>query len=233
MGIPTSTAIVGPELLGSVEAMMARAIGRLVGGADAVSMPLLNARQRRRLHRVASQASWSPVARKVGPSGHPVHQAFELAPRLPAPIQGLAAAVNRQLNRAIETRADAGVRAFAFNEWRLQYYAVGGYGITPHRDHKAYRHLVGIVVLAGRGRFIVCNDRAARGAEAVPAPAGWLILMRASGFGDSERRPFHGVLDVEQPRYMLSLRCLAPPGGGPARREARVLPSSDSPAGGG
>jgi hypothetical protein len=171
-------------------------------------MPLLGGRYRRALAAAASRVPRRRIDAVVGNPGREVRQGFELASPIPAPLQSLAVAINEQLNRTLVSLSPPPSPAFAFNEWRLQYYPVAGCGISPHRDHRAYRHLVAIVVLAGRARFLVCDDRDGRGARAVMALPGWLILMRATGFAGSSSRPFHAVLDVERPRWMLGLRCL-------------------------
>jgi hypothetical protein len=88
----------------------------------------------------------------------------------------------------------------------LQRYDVGEVGITPHRDRSAYRNLVCLFVLEGRGRFFVCDDRSAAGAREIPHVAGDVVLMRAPGFQGSEERPFHFVRDIQSSRYVFGLR---------------------------
>jgi len=93
-----------------------------------------------------------------------------------------------------------------FNDLMLQRYAVGELGITPHRDRTAYRNLVCLFVLSGRGRFYVCDDRGATNAHEIPNAPGDVLLMRAPGFLGSNERPFHFVRDIREPRYVFGLR---------------------------
>lgn len=187
-----------------------RGVGHLVQGAAATAVPLLSGRQRRWLARLASEVPVTTVERVEGSPGREVTQSFALAKRVPARLHAVATVINRAINIALTAYRSPPVPPFAFNEWRLQYYPQAGCGISPHRDHKVYRHMVAILVLAGQGRFMTCDDRAGRGAVAVGAPAGWLILMRGAGFAGSESRPFHAVMDVDRSRWMLGMRCRRP-----------------------
>ncbi len=93
-----------------------------------------------------------------------------------------------------------------FNRLVLQKYDAGSLGITPHRDGKRYINLICVVVLAGRGRFFVCEDRSGRGAREVEAAPGMAIFMRGPGFHGSQDRPFHYVSDIRETRYTFGLR---------------------------
>ena len=102
-----------------------------------------------------------------------------------------------------------------FNDLMLQRYSVGDVGITPHRDRTGYRNLVCLVILEGKGRFYVCNDRAGRGAREIPHIAGDVLLMRAPGFQGSAKRPFHFVREIQSSRYVFGLRQERAPMSGP------------------
>jgi len=93
-----------------------------------------------------------------------------------------------------------------FDDLMLQRYSIGKVGITPHRDRTAYRNLVCLFILAGKGRFYVCDDRAGGGAREIPNVAGDVVLMRAPGFQGSAERPFHFVDDIRSPRTVFGLR---------------------------
>lgn len=208
-----STALLGHSASGLPPIhLFARPLARLVSGERAVSLPVLSGRQRRRLHAAARRTPLVEMPQHVGPAARSVHQGFQLAESVPSPLQSLAFGLGDRINGALTQLAVPCQRPFAFTEWRLQYYPPGGFGITPHRDHRAYRHLVAIVVLGGQGRFVVCEDRAGRQPKQVVAPPGWLILMRGHGFAGHGERPFHAVLDVHEPRWMLGLRSHAPTG---------------------
>lgn len=96
-----------------------------------------------------------------------------------------------------------------FNDLVAQRYPPVACGISPHRDHIRYINLVAILVIAGAGRFFVCNDRAGTNAREVPAPEGSLLLMRAPGFDGSRHRPFHMLGEVTRERLILGLRQVA------------------------
>ena len=93
-----------------------------------------------------------------------------------------------------------------FNDRMLQVYEPGESGITPHMDRTAYRNLICLFVLEGRGRFGVCPDRSGRGARIVPHEPGDVVLARAPGFRGSDRRPFHFVDRITERRYVFGLR---------------------------
>ena len=70
-----------------------------------------------------------------------------------------------------------------FNDLMLQVYEPGETGITPHMDRTAYRNLICLFVLEGRGRFGVCKDRSGRGARIIAHDPGDVVLTRAPGSG--------------------------------------------------
>lgn len=93
-----------------------------------------------------------------------------------------------------------------FNDHMLQRYKVGELGISPHRDRTAYRHLICLFVIAGYGRFYVCDDRTGAGAREIANAPGDVIIMRAPGFERSHERPFHYLADIRSTRYVFGLR---------------------------
>jgi hypothetical protein len=91
-------------------------------------------------------------------------------------------------------------------ELRLQKYAPGSLGITPHRDGSRFCNLVCVLLVGGNGRFAVCADRSGRDARDLDTTPGRLLLLRAPGFLGSAERPFHYVTDIREERYTCALR---------------------------
>ena len=106
--------------------------------------------------------------------------------------------------------ASVAVRPFesplVFNDLMLQVYEPGETGITPHMDRTSYRNLICLFVLEGRGRFGICEDRSGRGARIIAHEPGDVVLTRAPGFRDSDRRPFHFLDRITERRYVFGLR---------------------------
>ena len=97
-----------------------------------------------------------------------------------------------------------------FNALELAKYEVGSLGITPHRDGFKYKNLICIFMIAGRGRFYVCSDRAGNDAREIDASPGHVILMKAPGFMGKKERPFHYVTGIQETRYIFGLRQSVP-----------------------
>ena len=93
-----------------------------------------------------------------------------------------------------------------FNDLMLQVYEPGETGITPHMDRTAYRNLICLFVLEGRGRFGVCEDRSGRGTRIIAHEPGDVVLTRAPGFRGSDHRPFHFLDRITERRYVFGLR---------------------------
>ena len=93
-----------------------------------------------------------------------------------------------------------------FNDLMLQVYEPGETGITPHMDRTAYRNLICLFVLEGRGRFGVCEDRSGRGSQVIAHEPGDVVLTRAPGFRGSDHRPFHFLDCITERRYVFGLR---------------------------
>ena len=93
-----------------------------------------------------------------------------------------------------------------FNDLMLQVYEPGETGITPHMDRTAYRNLICLFVLEGRGRFGVCEDRSGRDARIIAHAPGDVVLTRAPGFRGSDHRPFHFLDRITERRFVFGLR---------------------------
>jgi hypothetical protein len=189
-------------------AAMADALRR-VGDEEATSLALLRVDALGPLLAEARALCYRPARPVVGQGAAAVYQDFDLTMELPA--DGALMALSRALNRLIG-EALAGMRSaplpggFAINDHILQRYPAGCAGMSPHRDHVRYTGLVAIVMLAGAGRFLVCDDRAGANEREIPCAPGTLLLMRAPGFQGRGDRPFHAVRDITEDRYILGLR---------------------------
>jgi hypothetical protein len=144
----------------------------------------------------------------VGADERRVWQDFQLTMTFPEEslYREFAAGLEGLLHAALDEMTDPPMPKVPLNDLILQDYPAGSRGITPHRDHIAYRFIVAIVVLRGEGRFFVCEDRSGAGAREIPAATGDLLLMRAPGFAGLEDRPFHMLTDVSADRLAFGLR---------------------------
>ncbi len=97
-----------------------------------------------------------------------------------------------------------------FNDHSLQLYPVSKDGeefaISPHKDHKNCINLIAVYVLKGKAPFCICPDRTGMNGMEIHSEPGDLILMRGTGFLDSEFRPFHFVGRVNEERITFGLR---------------------------
>lgn len=93
-----------------------------------------------------------------------------------------------------------------FNDLSLQRYEVGSLGISPHLDSKTSINLICVFTLVGHCRFCICEDRDRTNPVELNAAPGNVILLRAPGFCQSDKRPFHFVTDIEGPRISFGLR---------------------------
>ena len=186
----------------------ARTIAEL-DAVGALAVQVLDEPLRLELLECARAARYRPARPLVGEAGRRVHQRMEVCDHFPAEsiFRGFAVAFGA-LCRARLAGIEGGPfeGRLHFNDLMLQRYSVGEIGITPHRDRTGYRNLVCLFVLAGAGRFYVCDDRDGCGAREVSHAPGDVILMRAPGYRGSSARPFHFVRDITTDRYVFGLR---------------------------
>lgn len=194
------------ELPGPAE--LAAALVRLKR-EDAVSLPLLGARDRRRLIGATTGLPYRPATPVAGTGANAVRQDFEICMTIPKTslLRAFAATLEGLLNAALARLASRPLaRPLHLNDAVVQRYPKGSFGITAHRDHLRYEDLVALVTLTGAARFCLCDDRAGTNPRAIPSPPGSLLLMRAPGFDDRRERPFHFLDRVTRPRLSLGLR---------------------------
>lgn len=175
----------------------------------AVALPLLGERLRTALLEEARGYAYRPARAVVGSGDRLVRQRMEVHDDFPANSRF------HELTAAFQALWDGALAAadstpfegrLVFNDLMLQRYTVGELGITAHRDRTAYRNLVCLFVLSGKGRFYVCGDRSGANAREVRHGPGDVLLMRAPGFLGSSERPFHFVRAIREPRYVFGLR---------------------------
>ena len=176
---------------------------------DALSLPLLSDALRQELLAEAGGAAFRPARESIGEGDKIVYQRMEVCDQFSRGSAFLAlrddfqALWNASFRQGREYPFEGPV---LFNDLMLQRYSPGEVGITPHRDRSAYRNIICLFVLAGRGRFGVCADRGGSNAREISNEPGDLILTRAPGFLGEGRRPFHFVRDIVEPRYVFGLR---------------------------
>lgn len=93
-----------------------------------------------------------------------------------------------------------------FNSMVLQKYELGSIGITMHRDRSLYINLICIFNIDGLGKFYLCEDRSGTNAKELDSSPGNVIFLKAPGFMNSVKRPFHFVNDIQTLRYTFGLR---------------------------
>lgn len=188
-------------------AAMADALRR-VGDEGATSLALLPAGALGPLLEEARGLRYRPAKPVVGQGDAAVHQDFDLTTEVPpdGALMALARVVDRLIGEALASMRAPPLDAFEINDYIVQRYPAGCAGMSPHRDHIRYTGLVVIVMLAGAGRFLVCDDRAGANEREIPVKPGELLLMRAPGFQGRGDRPFHAVRDITEDRCIFGLR---------------------------
>ncbi len=193
----------------AISILPAEQIVRGLHNDDALSLPLLTDAFRDELLAEARGAAFRPARESIGEGDKIVYQRMEVCDEFPQDSgffvlrDDFQALWNASFRQGREYPFESPV---LFNDLMLQRYSPGEVGITPHRDRSAYRNVICLFVLAGRGRFGVCADRSGSNAREISNEPGDLILTRAPGFMGASRRPFHFVRDIVEPRYVFGLR---------------------------
>ncbi len=188
--------------------ILAQAISRL-GRVDGLAIPLLDEGTRRFFRAAANQLPYRRAREVVGVGEQAVRQGFDLCFGLPdeTPFHDLAAAFEDLTLAALALLKPSPIPLpFSYNDLVVQRYNPGDEGITPHRDHIAYRGLVALIILEMGGRFLTCPDRSGAESAEVTCPPGGVILMRAPGFEGRRDRPFHHLRDIAETRVSFGLR---------------------------
>jgi hypothetical protein len=196
------------EMLTRNRINIAQLVERLTN-VGAASLPIIANHFRRALRDEAERYQYVREAEVVGTGQNIVRQQLEACECIP-PTDGA-----MLLKIAFQTLMDRSLTAsptypfssrLDLNACVLQRYQPGSIGITPHRDGLRFVNLVCIFVIAGRGRFYVCADRAGNAPQEISAPPGNVVLMRAPGFLAACERPFHYVAEIKNTRLTFALR---------------------------
>lgn len=176
---------------------------------DAIALPMLTEAARLELLVNAMAVSYRPARQAIGEGERRVLQRMEVSDEFSpdSPFRRLRREFQALWDRTLDRPGRSPFEGrLTFNDLMLQRYEVGELGITAHRDRTAYRNLVCLFVLAGKGAFHVCRDRGGSGSREIPHRPGDVLLMRAPGFLASCHRPFHYLHDVRETRYVFGLR---------------------------
>lgn len=176
---------------------------------DALAMPLLTEPARLSLLEAAEALTYRRAKPYMGAPGREVQQDFEICMTFDADsaFTGLAESLSAQLRAAARALAEPPLTEdLRFNDIAVQRYTPGSAGISPHRDFLQFRQVVVLIILAGQGRFFVCDNREGLNPTEVPVNPGDALLMQAPDFGGQTRQPFHFLRDITEQRVVVGLR---------------------------
>jgi hypothetical protein len=196
-----------PLFLNLADDALADALSR-VARDGAAAVPALTLPGQRALARNAETLAFRTARPVVGSGERAVTQSFEIADEVPetGPLAEVGWELAARLNAVLARDYTPNCPPITFNDRVVQRYPPGDVGISPHKDHVRYVHLVVNLVLSGFGRFYVCPERSFANALEIPGSAGDALIMRAPGFAGSDHRPFHAIGEVAQGRLVLGLR---------------------------
>lgn len=174
-----------------------------------VSMQMLSGAVLEELAAAAASLSFRPATYQAGKPEARVYQEFDYCGAVPAlhPVSILGGWFEHRLQGALMAMTAPPIETgITINDVVCQRYHPGDLGITAHRDHIAYTGLITLVVLGGRGRYFVCDDRHGHGRHELDSRPGRVILMPGPGYAGRRDRPFHLVADISRLRYSVGLR---------------------------
>lgn len=176
---------------------------------SSISLPVLSGAVLSELADAAGNLPFRPAQSEVGKPERRVYQEFGYCGAVPADhaVSRMGSWMESRVRRALFRMAQPPIPTdFTINDVVCQEYQPGDLGITPHRDHISYTGLIILVVLCGRGRYYVCEDRRGDGKREIPTGPGWAILMPGPGFAGRSDRPFHMVREITERRYTVGFR---------------------------
>lgn len=177
--------------------------------SDALSMPLLTEQGRLSLLKASDALTYRRAKPYMGAPGREVQQDFEICMNFDADsaFTGLAESLSEHLRTAAGVMTEPPITGeLRFNDIAVQRYSPGSAGIGPHRDFLQFRQVVVLIILAGQGRFFVCDNREGLNPTEVPVKPGDALLMQAPDFGGQTRQPFHFLRDITEQRVVVGLR---------------------------
>jgi hypothetical protein len=163
---------------------------------------------RKRLHAEITAGSFERLPEQIGPYG--VRQKAELAQIPTDRLASYPAVAQLRLDMVqlvhVQGQGIPGLTQWRPNDAAAMRYRNGSLGITPHRDHKRYRHLIAIFMVDGSAAFTHCADREGTPIDRWQTVPGSLVLLRAPGPA-GDKRPFHAVGGpANGPRISLTFR---------------------------
>jgi len=176
---------------------------------NALSTKLLSEDQRLALLSACDDLTYRDATPVVGEGENKVFQDFALCMdfKCESPFRSAANALTLLVQQANAMIAPACLPAtFGFNDLIVQRYDENSTGMSPHRDHIRYTHLVALVVLNGKADFSICDDRSGTNSRTIESRPGDVIFMLAPGFADEQIRPLHQVKNIIGPRHSFGLR---------------------------
>jgi hypothetical protein len=193
--------------LNLADGALADALAR-VARDGAAAVPALSLPAPRALAARADDLTFRPARPVVGSGDRAVTQSFEIVDDVPetGPLGEVAGELAARLNAVLARPDTPACPEISFNDRVVQRYPPGDVGISPHKDHIRYVHLVVNLVLRGFGRLYICPERSFDGALTIDGRAGDALIMRAPGFDGSDHRPFHAIGEVAEGRLVLGLR---------------------------
>ncbi len=176
----------------------------------ATTVPCLSAQECDRLAVVADQLTYRSAAPMMGAKEALVYQDFELNYSLPPnhPFWKLATTLEELMSLALTKISAKWVSpaTYTINDLIVQRYPPGCKGITPHRDHLAYRIIIAILLVSGDGEFRIHRSRNEPEGQVIQFCPGDLLVMGAPGIFAGFLRPFHSVAGISRLRRTIGMR---------------------------
>ncbi len=176
----------------------------------ATTVPCLSAQECDRLAVVADQLTYRSATPVMGTEDALVYQDFELNYSLPPnhPFWKLATTLEGLMSLALTKISAkwASPATYTINDLIVQRYPPGCKGITPHRDHLAYRIIIAILLISGDGEFSIHRLRGEPKGQVIRFRPGDLLVMGAPGIFAGFLRPFHCVAGVSRLRRTIGMR---------------------------